>query len=94
MSRDQVARIIFYIAGGLSIFGFVFFALAPRPAALDFGSQMAMSRFAGWMAVLAGVAILAGFFRQDQRTRALTVIGAAVLCFIWVVIAAGNWPVA
>lgn len=94
MSRDQVARIIFYTAGGLSIFGFVFLALTPRPAALDFRSQMAMSRFADWMAVLAGVAILAGFFRQDRQTRTLSVIGAAVLCFVWAVVAAGNLPVA
>ena len=94
MSRDQAAGIVCYIAGGISLFGFILFARMPRPAALDFRAQMAVPRFAGWMAVLAGVTVLGGFFRQDRQTRILTIIGAAALFFLWVVIAAGNLPVA
>ena len=72
----------------------VYFASLPRPAALDFRAQMAISRFAGWMAFLAAMAAFSGLFRQNRKARILTVVLGIGLCFLWVVIAAGNLAVA
>jgi hypothetical protein len=72
----------------------VYFPLLPRAAAIDFRAQMAASRFAGWMALPAAGTALSGFFRQDRKAKILTIVFGAGLCFLWVVIAAGNFPVA
>jgi hypothetical protein len=66
----------------------------PKAAALDFRGQMALSRFAGWMALFAGVALFSGFFRQDSSIRIRTIIFGLAMFFLWVVIAAGHFSVA
>jgi hypothetical protein len=82
------------IAGGASLLGLIYFAVLPRPAALDFRGKMALSRLAGWMAALAAVTLAGGFFRQKRESRIMTILYGSAMCFLWVVIAAGNLPVA
>jgi hypothetical protein len=94
MSRDRIAGIASYISAGVSLLGLVYFALLPKAAALDFREQMALSRFASGMAAFAAVALLCGFLRQDSNTRILTIIFGTAMSFLWVVIAAGHFPVA
>ena len=94
MSRDQIAGMASYISGGISLFGLIYFALMPKAAALDFRGQMALSRFAFWMAAFAAVALCCGFFGQDSSIRILTIICGIAMSFLWVVIAAGHFPVA
>jgi len=74
--------------------GLVYFALLPRAAALDFRGKMAISRFATWMAISAAMAILSGMFRQARKAKLFTVVVGVGLCLLWIVIAAGNLPVA
>ena len=74
--------------------GLLFFARMPKPAALDFGRQLTLSRFAFWMMTAAGVVFFSGLFRQDREIRLLTVIYAIAMLFLWLIIAAGNLPVA
>jgi hypothetical protein len=66
----------------------------PKAAAFDFRGQMALSRFAFWMAIAAGVLLVGGFFRQDREIRFLTIIYGIAMCLLWVIIAAGHLPVA
>ena len=94
MSRDRIAGITCYIFGGTSLLGLIYFAFLPKAAALDFRGQMALSRFAFWMAACAAVVLFCGFFRQDRRIRRLAIIFGIAMSFVWVVIAAGNLPVA
>ena len=94
MSRDRIAELTCYIFGGTSLFGLIYFALLPRAAAPDFRGQMALARFALWMAACAGVVLFCGFFRHDKTVRKLTVIFGGAMSFLWVVIAAGHFPVA
>jgi hypothetical protein len=94
VSRDQAARIVCYITGGACLFGLIYFAALPRPAAFDFRGQMALSRLAGWMAVPAAVTLAGGFFRQERRSRIVTILYGSAMFFLWLVIAAGNFPVA
>jgi hypothetical protein len=94
MSRDQAARIVCHITGGACLFGLIYFATLPRPAALDFREQMALSRFAGLMAFLAAATLAGGFFRQERRGRIMTIVYGSAMSLLWLLIAAGNFPVA
>ncbi len=73
--------------------GLIYFARTPKAAALDFRGQMALARFATWMAVLAAIGLLGGFFRQDKEIRILTIIYGTGMCLLWIIIAAGHVPV-
>jgi hypothetical protein len=55
---------------------------------------MALSRLAGWMAALAAVTLAGGFFRRERGSRIMTIVYGSALSFLWIVIAAGNLPVA
>jgi hypothetical protein len=94
MSRDQVAGITSYISGGISASGLIYFAHMPNAESFNFRGQMALSRFAMWMAILAAVTLLGGFFRQDRQLRILTIIYGIGMCLLWVIIAAAHLPVA
>jgi hypothetical protein len=94
MSRDRIAGITCYIFGGTSLLGLIYFALLPRAVALDFRGQMALSRFAFWMAACAAVVLFCGFFRQDKRIRMLTTIFGIAMSLLWLLISAGHLPVA
>jgi len=72
----------------------MYFARMPKAAALDFSGKMALSRFAFWMAIAAGIVFFSGFFRQDREIRILTMMYGIAMCLLWGIIAAGHLPVA
>ncbi len=94
MSRDRIAKTACYIFGAIPIVGLIYFARVPKAAALDFKGQMALSRFAFWMAIAAGLVLFGGLFRQDREVRLLTIIYGIAMCLLWLIIAAGHLPVA
>jgi hypothetical protein len=94
MSRDRIAGITCYISGSVSALGLIYFTFLPKATAHDFRGQMALARFAVWMAIAAGVAFLCGFLRQDRELRILTVIYGVAMSLLWVIIAAAHFPVA
>jgi hypothetical protein len=85
---------ICYVSGGISALGVAYFAFLPKAAAHDFRGQMALSRFAAAMAVLAGATLLGGLFRQDRELKILTIIFGTAMCLMWITIAAAHFPVA
>jgi hypothetical protein len=74
MSVDQIAKVTSYSFGGIPIAGLIYFALMPKAAGLDFRGQMALSSFAFWMAIAAGVVFVSGFFRRERQIRISTII--------------------
>jgi hypothetical protein len=80
--------------GELQLLDWYIFARMPRAAALDFTGQMALARFAFWMAIAAGVVLFGGFFRRDREIRLLTIIYGVAMLFLRLIIAAGHLPVA
>jgi hypothetical protein len=95
MSHDDVSRIVSYVFGAVALVGFLYFRHLPKPAALDFRGQMALSRLAFWFGIPTSVTVvLAGFFRRERNAQILTIIYGAAMLFLWLIIAAGNVPVA
>jgi hypothetical protein len=95
MSRDGVSRVVSYVFGAVTLVGLAYFKHLPRPRALDFRGQMALSSVAFWIGVPSAIAIVvAGFFRRERDAQTLTVIYGVAMLFLWLVIAAGNFPVA
>jgi hypothetical protein len=93
MLRDRVAKIACYIFGGVPIVGLIYFAGLPEISTRDFTAQIALSRFAFWMATASGVVFLGGFFRMDPEIRILTILYGIAMCLLWVIIALGHLPV-
>ena len=74
--------------------GLIYFKQLPKPASLDFIGQMHLSRIAFWIGVPASsIVVSAGFFRRDRRTRIVTIIYGFAVLFLWLITAAGNFPV-
>jgi hypothetical protein len=95
MSRDDVSRIVSYVFGAVALVGLLYFRHLPRPAALDFRAQMAASRLAFWFGIpTSAIVVLAGFFRRERDAKILTIIYGAATLFLWLIITAGNLPVA
>ena len=93
MLRDRVAKIACYIFGPVPIAGLIYFARMPEVSTRDFTAQMALSRFAFWMAIASGVVFFGGFFRADPEIRILTILYGIAMSLLWLIIAAGHLPV-
>jgi hypothetical protein len=95
MSRDDVSGKVSYVFGAVALIGLIYFRFLPKPAALDFSGQMALSRVAFWAGIPTSVTVvLAVFFRRERNAKLLTIVYGAAMLFLWEMIAAGNLPVA
>lgn len=95
MSRDSVSRIMSYVFGAVALIGLLYFEHLPKPAALDFRGQMALSRVAFWVGIpTSATVVLAGFFGRERNAQLLTIIYGVGMLFLWLIIAAGHLPVA
>ena len=82
MSRDDVSKIVSYVFGAVALVGLLYFRHLPKPAALDFRGQMALSHLAFWFGIPTSVTVvLAGFFRRERNAQMLTIIYGAAMMF-------------